>query len=60
MTKAMMTAKRSKLALLAVSVALALSAVACATGPLGSHGTDNLPMWTAGYAGGGGGGGGGR
>lgn len=55
MTKAMKT----RLALLAASIALALSAAACATGPLGSHGVDNIPMWTAGYSGGGGGGGGG-
>lgn len=59
MTKMMKAARRPRLALLAVSVALALAAAACATGPLGSHGTDNLPMWTAGYSGGGGGGGGG-
>lgn len=49
------TAKLPRLALLAASVALALAAAACAAGPLGSHGVDNLPMWTAGYTGGGGG-----
>ena len=55
MTKERKTANRSRLALLAVCAALALSVAACATGPLGSHGVDNIPMWTAGYTGGGGG-----
>ena len=55
MTKMLKTAKLPRLALLAASVALALAAAACAAGPLGSHGVDNLPMWTAGYTGGGGG-----
>ena len=40
-----------KLAVLAVALALALSATGCATGPLGSHGTDYIPAFDAPYQG---------
>jgi hypothetical protein len=39
--------------LLASALALVLSAMGCATGPLGSHGVDNIPAFDTPYAGGG-------
>jgi hypothetical protein len=34
-----------RLVLLAVALLLALSTMGCATGPLGSHGVDNIPAF---------------
>jgi hypothetical protein len=38
-------AETSKLVFLALVLAVALSAVSCATGPLGSHGVDYIPAF---------------
>ena len=48
-----------RLVLLAVALILTLTATACATGPLGSHGVDYIPAFDtpAGPSGAGGGGG---